>query len=64
MNLPRLNQFTLGRRIPEEGGKKKNLHDWYTNHQYRLPLVPVQRDDGEQALQNGGVEKGEVQCHG
>lgn len=44
--------------------KIKDLHYRCTDHQHGLPLVPVQRQDGEQALQEGDVEDGEVEGHG
>lgn len=38
----------------EEGGKC--LHYRHTDPEDRLPFVPIQRNDGEEALQEGRVE--------
>lgn len=40
------------------------VHDWYAYPKHCLPLVPVQRNDREQALEEWRVEQGEVKSHG
>lgn len=39
-------------------------HDGGTDSQDSLPFGPVQRKDGEQSLEEGDVEDGEVEGHG
>lgn len=40
-----------------------NLHNGSANRQHGLPLIPVQGQDCEQALQEGDVKNGEVKDH-
>ena len=48
--------------ISEKGGPC-DLHDWSTDEENRLPLIPVQWKDREQTLQEWDVKQGEVQSH-
>lgn len=41
----------------------ENLHYRGADHKDRLPLGPVQRQNGKQALQEGDVENGKVEQH-
>ena len=41
----------------------RHLHHGRTNGKHRLPFGPVQRQDGEESLQERRVKQGEVQRH-
>lgn len=54
--------FILAWRLDNRGGE--SLHDRETDNKNRLPFSPVERQDGEESLQDWSVEKSEVECHG